>query len=100
MKKLTKEETDILRIDIELNNQESRIYDSEQNIEKLKQSYFTAGRGIIISDNRPMGMDTVDISLDDTVLPFTPAIDDLKSRVRELEKTNKVLAQFIWDNLK
>lgn len=78
----------ILRDDIEANF---------KDIGKLKQTYFTAGNGVLITDNRHLGMDSVDISIEPSIL-INPEMDMLKKRVDDLEKLNKILAQYIYDS--
>jgi len=90
---------DIIRVENTIEDVNSRVFENENDIEKLKQSYFTGGQGIVITDNRPMGMDSVEISVDTNILA-QPRIDILEQQVAELEITNKILAQYIYDEQK
>jgi len=77
----------------------NRVFDVEEDVQKLKQNYFTGGQGIIITDNRSVGMDNVEISVDASII-VQPRIDLLEQQVYELQKTNKALAQYIFDDQK
>ena len=82
-----------------IHDNESDITTIQSDVDKLKQEYFTGGNGIIITDNRKFGMDTVDISIDPINL-IDPRIDVLEQQVHKLEETNKALAQYIYDEQK
>jgi len=91
---------------MDINDVENRITensvqstDNFNRINKLEQSYFTSGPGIIITDNRKMGMDTIDISIDPSYQTATPRVDMLESQVIELQKMNKVLLEFAREHL-
>jgi len=74
------------------------IIDLLNRINKHDQSYFTASGGIVISDNRQFGMDTIDISIDPTLMMANPRIDVLESEIIELKKMNKLMLEYISES--
>ncbi len=80
-----------------VNNNSIITDDNHKRIDKLEQSYFTAGNGIVILDNRNVGMDTIDISVDPNLLNI-PKIDLMEQHIFELQNTVKLLSQYIYDN--